>query len=43
MNRDTGAVTYNVEYYVLGHAAKFVTPGAQRIDSTSLSGDVETV
>jgi glucosylceramidase len=31
----TGAVTYNVEYFVLGHASKFVVPGAVRIASTS--------
>lgn len=28
-------ITNNVEYYVLGHAAKFVQPGAYRIDSNS--------
>ncbi|HEX2023142.1 MAG TPA: glycoside hydrolase family 30 beta sandwich domain-containing protein [Acidimicrobiales bacterium] len=38
---DTGAgrVEYNVEYYVLGHASKFVAPGAVRLASTS-NGDV---
>jgi glucosylceramidase len=36
-------VTYNVEYYVLGHLAKFVTPGAHRVDSTSTPGGIETV
>jgi glucosylceramidase len=30
----TARVTYNVEYYVLGHASKFVRPGAVRIAST---------
>src|SRR5258706_16304200 len=35
-------ITYNVEYYSLGHLAKFVVPGAHRIDSTnSGSGGVE--
>ena len=29
----SGAVTRNVEYYVLGHASKFVRPGAHRIES----------
>ncbi|MBU6267554.1 MAG: hypothetical protein KGN34_08435 [Sphingomonadales bacterium] len=29
----TGAITRNVEYYVLGHAARFVRPGARRIAS----------
>ena len=43
VHSDTGAVTYNVEYYVLGHAAKFVKPGAQRIDSSSYAGDLESV
>jgi glucosylceramidase len=31
----TGAVTRNVEYYVLGHASRFVLPGAHRIESSS--------
>ena len=39
----TGNVTYNVEYYVLGHASKFVAPGAVRIDSSSYANGVETV
>jgi glucosylceramidase len=30
-----GAVTFNAEYYVLGHFGKFVAPGAVRIGSTS--------
>lgn len=30
----TGRVSYNVEYYVLAHASKFVRPGAVRIGST---------
>lgn len=38
-----GNVTYNVEYYVLGHASKFVRPGAERIESTTHPGDVESV
>lgn len=29
----TGTVTRNLEYYVLGHASRFVRPGAVRIDS----------
>ncbi len=37
------AVTRNVEYYVLGHASRFVRPGARRIGSTLLAGDLETV
>ncbi len=36
-------VTYNVEYYVIGQAAKFVKPGAYRVESTSNPGAIETV
>jgi glucosylceramidase len=32
-------ITYNVEYYVLGHLAKFVVPGAHRIDSNTFNTD----
>ncbi|QYN18491.1 lectin [Amycolatopsis sp. DSM 110486] len=39
-----GNVTYNAEYYVLGHLSKFVQPGAVRIDSTGYGeGGVENV
>ncbi len=39
-----GNVTYNAEYYVLGHLSKFVKPGAVRIDSTGYGqGGVENV
>ncbi len=31
----SGDVTFNEEYYVLGHLSKFVRPGAQRIESTA--------
>lgn len=37
----TGAVTRNMEYYVLAHASRFVRPGAQRIDSTDAAGAVD--
>jgi glucosylceramidase len=30
-----GQVDYTIEYYTMGHLSKFVTPGAQRIDSTA--------
>ncbi|MDE2597194.1 MAG: hypothetical protein KGL44_09980 [Sphingomonadales bacterium] len=30
----SGAVTRNVEYYVLGHASRFVRPGARRLASS---------
>ena len=37
-------ITNNVEYYVLGHIAKFVVPGAYRIDSNSFGhGSIEDV
>ncbi|WP_447725746.1 glycoside hydrolase family 30 protein [Sphingomonas koreensis] len=39
----TGAVTRNPEYYALGHASRFVKPGAWRIASTSEAGGIETV
>jgi hypothetical protein len=35
IDRGNGAVTYNHDYYSIGHASKFVRPGAQRIASTS--------
>ena len=39
-----GAVTYNEEYYILGHASKFVDPGAYRIESTGfITGEPENV
>ncbi len=34
----TGAVTRNVEYYVIGHVSKFVRPGARRIESNAVDG-----
>jgi glucosylceramidase len=37
-------VTYNAEYYVLGHLSKFVKPGAVRIDSTGYGeGGIQNV
>jgi glucosylceramidase len=39
----TGAVTRNVEYYVLGHASRFIKPGARRIDSDSGVDGLHTV
>ena len=32
-------ITHNVEYYVLGHLAKFVVPGAHRIDSNTFNAE----
>jgi glucosylceramidase len=44
VNSRTGAVTRNVEYWYLGHVARFVRPGAVRIASTDLGvGSVESV
>jgi glucosylceramidase len=44
VDTDTGLVAYNVEYDVLGHASKFVAPGAVRIASTTYGpGSIETV
>jgi glucosylceramidase len=37
-------VTFNVEYYILGHLGKFVLPGAHRIDSNTFgTGSIEDV
>ncbi len=38
IDQATGNVTYNEEYYVLGHVTRFVDPGAYRIDSTEGNG-----
>ncbi len=35
INQSTGAITYNLDYYAIGHFSKFVVPGAQRIASTT--------
>jgi glucosylceramidase len=37
----TGAITRNVEYYALGHASRFVLPGAYRIGLDKRSDGVE--
>lgn len=39
----TGAVTRNADYWALAHLGRFVTPGADVIDSTSHRGGIETV
>jgi glucosylceramidase len=37
-------ITHNVEYYALGHLAKYVVPGAHRVNSsTSSNGGIEDV
>lgn len=35
----TGAITRNVEYYVLGHASRFVLPGAYRVAAAKKQGE----
>jgi len=37
----TGTITRNVEYYVLGHASRFVLPGAYRVSTATHAGTVE--
>jgi glucosylceramidase len=37
----TGAITRNVEYYVLGHASRFVLPGAFRVATRKRGNEVE--
>lgn len=37
----TGAITRNVEYYVLGHASRFVLPGAYRVSTVKRANAVE--
>ncbi|HEY1090303.1 MAG TPA: glycoside hydrolase family 30 beta sandwich domain-containing protein [Burkholderiaceae bacterium] len=43
IDSQSGAVTRNVEYYVLAHASRFVRPGARRIESTATAGLLDTV
>jgi glucosylceramidase len=38
----SGAITRNVEYYVLGHASRYVLPGAYRVATTRRGDGVET-
>jgi glucosylceramidase len=37
----TNAITRNVEYYVLGHASRFVLPGALRVGVTKRGDEIE--
>ena len=37
----TGSITRNVEYYVLGHASRFVLPGAFRLGATKRDAKIE--
>jgi glucosylceramidase len=43
VNRRTGEVSYNVDYYTMGHISKFVDQEAYRIDSTWYENDLENV
>jgi glucosylceramidase len=43
IEQGTGAVTYNVEYYALGHGSLAARPGATRIESTSFEGRLLSV
>lgn len=38
VNSTSGVVNRNVEYYLLGHIAKFVQSGAERIETSSIRG-----
>lgn len=40
INSETGAVTKNEEYYMIGHFSKFVQVGASRIESTVNNGNI---
>jgi glucosylceramidase len=43
INSQSGAITRNDEYYSLGHASRFVRPGARRIESSSAVAGLESV
>ena len=43
INTATGTYTRNVEYFALGHASKFVRPGAVRVESASGVQGLESV
>lgn len=38
VNSSSGAVTYGIEFYTLGHFSKFVLPGAVRVYSSNATG-----
>jgi len=41
VNPATGAIVRNVEYYVLGHASRFILPGAYRVSTVKHGNSVE--
>jgi glucosylceramidase len=43
INSATGAVSYNEDYYAMGHASKFIQRGAYRVDSNTFPGGIENV
>jgi glucosylceramidase len=43
IDSQSGAVTYNADYWGLGHFAKFVRPGAARVASTASDGALKQV
>lgn len=42
IDQGTGEVTYNLDYYTMGHISKFVVPGAYRLESTDYEDTLET-
>jgi glucosylceramidase len=43
VNNSSGAITYGIEYYTMGHFSKFILPGAVRIYSSNANGIVSSV
>ncbi len=43
VDRQSGAVTYEADFYALGHFSKFVRPGAVRVASQTASGALRQV
>ena len=44
VNTATGTVSYNEDYYAIGHASRFIRPGAYRVSSTAFGlGGIENV
>ncbi|GAC1362547.1 MAG: hypothetical protein NVSMB32_03020 [Actinomycetota bacterium] len=43
IDQASGQIIYNPDYYALGHVAKFVEPGAFRVDSSEGAGDLASV
>jgi glucosylceramidase len=44
INSSSGAVSFNEDYYAIGHASRFIQPGASRIASTPFGfGSIENV